>query len=514
MSNITTTATKLTINTPKYYNQFRDIHNILVKFTNPYIFIIGFIGLITNTSTIVLLSKNFVTKSLKHKWALIALALSDIIYNIALLIRVFHGFFGGNHIYFVITISFLSHLAEVLSACFTVLFTIQRYTAVRYPIQAATHKRLSPIVSCLLILAFSIVFYCLLIRYNDYSEGTEELHLFWFITDALFSFVIPFSLILMFNILIINLIRKHGRSSITVQSTLRRDKQVKYTKIRQQNQNNPREESCSGTYSYGCPPTLQGTLSEADNDKKMNLINSLNKHDESTTLMKKKETIVLYNNVDGTQLQSNNKCISISPNEIVYPDMVTNDLSQISKQDTTLPHNDKKKMHNISLNLNGSQEVVFSSYDAEYVSPKDSQTTQSIRVTRMLVLVSTCFLILNAPVHICMIALKIYTTINTPVFHEHTELSNFLHGANLTESSSKKFVYIQADDNVTHHNDTSSLDMNDVDDKILIHLIYMAILITQAISYASYSINFLLYSFSGITFRTGLRQFLNKLRSH
>ena len=54
-----------------------------------------------------------------------------------------------------------------------------------------------------------------------YIDCHEELTLNWFIADALFSFVIPFSLITVFNILIVNLIRKHAQSPMTVQSTWR-----------------------------------------------------------------------------------------------------------------------------------------------------------------------------------------------------------------------------------------------------------------------------------------------------
>lgn len=57
----------------KYYHKFRLIHQILVRITTPYIFIVGFVGLITNTFTILLLSTSCVTKNLKHKWTLISL---------------------------------------------------------------------------------------------------------------------------------------------------------------------------------------------------------------------------------------------------------------------------------------------------------------------------------------------------------------------------------------------------------------------------------------------------------
>ncbi len=60
---------------PKYYHQFGIIQGVLNKISFPYIFVIGFVGVITNTSTVVLLSKNFITKNLKNKWTLIALGM-------------------------------------------------------------------------------------------------------------------------------------------------------------------------------------------------------------------------------------------------------------------------------------------------------------------------------------------------------------------------------------------------------------------------------------------------------
>ena len=76
---ITTTTTTSTViigtNFARYYHQFQVIHGVLVKISFPYIFLIAFIGLITNTSTVILLSKNNVTKNLKNKWTLIALGM-------------------------------------------------------------------------------------------------------------------------------------------------------------------------------------------------------------------------------------------------------------------------------------------------------------------------------------------------------------------------------------------------------------------------------------------------------
>lgn len=133
----------------------------------------------------------------------------------------------------------------------------------------------------------------------------------------------------------------------------------------------------------------------------------------------------------------------------------------------------------------------------------------------MLILVSTCFLILNAPAHLCVIAMKIYTGIGSQVYSEHVELEQFKQMKNLTNNQLKNFVFIQTNNQTINKNDQNILHETDiVDDQIVIHLFYIAVLITQLISYASYSMNFFLYSFSGITFRTSLRQFWKKLSTH
>ncbi len=74
MSN-TTATNNSEINLPKFYIIFGNLNHMLTRFTNPYIFVVACIGLITNTSTIVLLSKSFLTKNLRHRWTLVALGM-------------------------------------------------------------------------------------------------------------------------------------------------------------------------------------------------------------------------------------------------------------------------------------------------------------------------------------------------------------------------------------------------------------------------------------------------------
>lgn len=61
---------------PKYYRQFGVIYAYMMKISLPYVFLVATIGLVTNTTTVIFLSKNSITKNLKNRWALIALGKS------------------------------------------------------------------------------------------------------------------------------------------------------------------------------------------------------------------------------------------------------------------------------------------------------------------------------------------------------------------------------------------------------------------------------------------------------
>jgi hypothetical protein len=228
------------------------------------------------------------------------LALSDLILNIALLIRVGRDVNKWKAQRLCEIISFLSQLAEILSGCFTVMFTIQRYIAVRYPFKAAVQNQSSPIIPLVFVFLFSIAFCLAMTRSNSvYGTCEEELKLAWFIADALCAFIIPFSLIILFNLLIVNLIQKHSRSKISAMSTLSRNvTHKKRRKHRNGRKDSPHEESYSMTYSFAMPPTSNGPLSDDDAERRCSSIHSLVKLDGSIPSTKHKESVVLYNGTD------------------------------------------------------------------------------------------------------------------------------------------------------------------------------------------------------------------------
>jgi hypothetical protein len=186
-----------------------------------------------------------------------------------------------------------------------------------------------------------------------------------------------------------------------------------------------------------------------------------------------------------------------------------------SDQSTEPQRGDKKNKNKKLSNSYESREFERSSNDMDYTSAREGQTTQSIRVTRMLVIVSTCFLILNAPAHICLIITKAYSGIHSSGHSEHTEPDSSPQTANLTNNQLGKSVFNQTNNGtMPEKTNSSSNDAGISGDNITIHLLYMTVLFTHLISYASYSINFFLYSYSGVAFRTSFKQFFSKLRRH
>ena len=125
--------------------------------------------------------------------------------------------------------------------------------------------------------------------------------------------------------------------------------------------------------------------------------------------------------------------------------------------------------------------------------------SQSHRVTRMLILVSTCFLLLNAPSHICNIGMKIYLS-QSAQSTNHVDRMD-VHRLNETSSMSNEVTW------------TPQPQMWKVNVQLYL-LLYIVVIITHHISYLSYSINFFLYSFCGMKFRREVMRFLSTCFGH
>jgi hypothetical protein len=140
--------------------------------------------------------------------------------------------------------------------------------------------------------------------------------------------------------------------------------------------------------------------------------------------------------------------------------------------------------------------------------------SQSYRVTRMLIVVSTCFLLLNAPSHICTIGFKIYSLKNPISIDNSNEISAQSH-ENFKQYNQTSIILLTNVDVVANRKKISNEnDLSKNKNKHLkwMELFYVIIIITQHISYVSYSINFFLYSFCGMKFRGELIRCISNQR--
>jgi hypothetical protein len=179
-----------------------------------------------NNCTLIALGKYITILNKKKKYSIeliiFLLALTDLLFNLSLVSRCIIDLTLSMSINFCQLLAFLSHLAELLSACFTVHFTVQRFIAVRFPLSVFIEKNIHLLHYCIVSLfIISGVLYCyVLVKENGYDDCQEDLRLGWFLSDALSSFVIPFLIIATLNLLIIFHLRK----------TCRHKQQLSFTK--------------------------------------------------------------------------------------------------------------------------------------------------------------------------------------------------------------------------------------------------------------------------------------------
>lgn len=159
---------------------------------------------------------------------LFLIASADLLFNLSLVSRCIIDLISSMSIQFCQTLAFTSHLAELLSACFTVHFTVQRFVAVRFPLSVFIEKKIHLLHYCIVAL-FILTggLYCLtLVRSNSYEDCREDLTLNWFLSDAFSSFVIPFLIIAILNLLIICHLRKKSRKNEEISSPKRSESRL------------------------------------------------------------------------------------------------------------------------------------------------------------------------------------------------------------------------------------------------------------------------------------------------
>jgi hypothetical protein len=343
-------------------------------------------------------------------------------------------------------LAFVSHLAELLSACFTVHFTVQRFIAVRFPLSVFIEKNIHLLHYC--IVSFFIitgVLYCyMLVKVNGYDDCQEDLRLSWFLSDALSSFVIPFIIIATLNLLIIFHLRK----------TCRDKQQLSFNK-------RPKREylSLSRRKNYSISYDSSSHSRFSDNFSGPNI------------------KVIIYTKKNKVKLTD------------YFFSFIQTSLHQI-------PLNGEANDHFLSVGPIHSRNASIRSTTRYHA--------QSHRVTRMLILVSTCFLLLNAPSHICSISLELYTLKKSvEKANSHLTTMNILNYSNET-----KF------ENLNLFSSTISKEILPRRKVSFLQIFYIILIISKHIAYLSYSINFFLYSFCGMKFRGELMKFLTRYRKY
>ncbi|CAF1071817.1 unnamed protein product [Rotaria sordida] len=417
-------------------NAMRNVLNKLMQISFPYIIIVSVIGIGGNFLTIIMLSTRSLSKNFNN-CTLIALALTDLLLNFTLVSRCINDLTQSNNEQLCRLLSFVSHLAELLSACFTAQFTAQRLIAVRFPLSVFAEKKIH-LIHYLVVTLFIIlgITYCLaLVKTNEYDNCHEELDLNWFISDALLSFLIPFTIIIILNILIIFYLKKRFQNN----------PQYRFKKRKQQQQ---QSEVISLNFRKRSSSPYEVTF---NTNFQPNIYNNINISNSQHSIL---------------QTHSNNNSLIMNAR--------FRSRGLLQRQST----------------------ICFKS--------------QSYRVTRMLILVSTCFLLLNAPAHICTIGLKIYTLQQTIFINDSNEIITNLNDNfkpyNETSSTSLN------NNDLSYRTKKSSDQQNTINHLKRMELFYIITIITQHISYASYSINFFLYSFCGIKFRRELLRCISAQR--
>ena len=147
------------------------------------------------------------------------------------------------------------------------------------------------------------------------------------------------------------------------------------------------------------------------------------------------------------------------------------------------------------------------SMDLMHRSSSIHSKSQSYRVTRMLIIVSTCFLLLNAPSHICTIGLKIFSIKNTISIDNSNEFSSLQIHQNIEEYNQNSSTVFFIFDSISNSSNVTSNYDNHFK---WAESFYIIVIVTQHIAYASYSINFFLYSYCGMKFRRELKRYMSK----
>jgi hypothetical protein len=414
----------------------------LAKFLTAYyqIFIIT-IGLFGNTLTILLFSTTKLTHLRRTRFYLINLAFSDTGYLLIILFQ----YLDSNEI--LLTISnyafickssvYVTYIFNFLSCGLVLTFTVQRFCSICFPlsINMSNMERRSKIFIVILLLfsflfySFSLFLFDLEIQHEEstsnntlssnnikfckakhaFENTVERLNFF----DSLFTLVIPFLGLLIMNALIVRTL-KNSNNSFQMNPK---------TNLNNQNRQFLPNEPSNKDANSDCSPKK---------NKK-----SSNWHKKQ----KKKENV-----------------------EIFEKDSSRNDylISKNKNDDISHTRSDNISENGSIVNINHKSSQIKNRINTQDINCADSRVINSKtnaisrKVTKMLIVLSTTFLILNLPIH----SFNIYINIRILL-------------------TKKEFYY------------PIESDLKEIFDSIF---------------YTSFSCNFFLYSISGVSFRTELKE--------
>jgi hypothetical protein len=408
---------------------------IFANYYRYYLIFIVLIGLIGNSLIIIVFLRSKFSYYNRTKFYLICLAISDSIYLIVLFFVWLESmdlllFLGYNYICQLSV--YTSYISSFMSTQLVVAFTLQRLFSICFPLKNNTLEKKSKLIVTSLIL-FACVFYNYAIwAYNanispskdldnsmvrckakkEYVYLVEELDL----ADSLFTLIIPFIGISVMNVIIVRSLRRSNIDFIVFKKN--------------NNQNGKQLRNHVDYHSLG-----------------------------GINLKKEKQAIVRYKKVEKEP-----RVRSASANVLSDGNKMKN--NEKIDSNPVLNHHIKMKPSTKRLCslLSKRQSVFFRKNTENSITSgsifNSSNTSMSLKVTKMLICVSTVFLLLNLPFH-----------------------------------SFKLYLYVRVRKTGEEYSGAESC-------------IYDFF---QNIFYASFSCNFFLYSISGSVFRNEFKSFISSI---
>lgn len=473
-----------TTNNSRFSNEqsSQTILSTIAQFLNSYyIMFIIVVGLIGNSITIVIFWRTTLTHTKKTSFYLISLALSDIGFLVILFFKYWDDHqvlmtFSKHGIACKLSV-YLGYIFNFLSCSLIFTFTLQRLFVICFPLRVnfLNLERGSKILVVLLFL-FACLFYGVTLfmfdiktHHQDNStkictakDGSDQQVEQFNFLDSLFTLIIPFFGLLIMNAIIIKTLKKSSYNFVvrTSNNHYTFEPNNSLNTVNRKNSENLHKIQDGVSTGAGIVD-IQSQMRRKSILKNSNFLKKQNQNETESRIDGSMNDSALINSKNQT-LESSSNCFNcknfrrnefkskqITKNSCVVTAMRNNSSVKIKRED------EKKNSAELS-SLLGKK----SDFRARTSFRIGGSKTNSVsrKVTKMLIVVSTTFLILNLPVHSInvYIAIRIFITGKNFIYPVEFELREIFH----------------------------------------------------SLFYTSFSCNFLLYSISGATFRTEFKKLL------